>query len=118
MENFNKEALEITIREHGSRVFMSWLGQSDDKNPSESLSPYLIGITDTLTGKDLIIDFHELSYMNSSTVPPIIQFLKALHTKKITTRIVYNSQSKWQCASFKALESLSSMMRNLTVTGK
>ena len=55
--------------------------------------------------------------MNSSTVPPIIQFLKKLNTNEVKTLITYNADSKWQAASFKALETFSGILNFITVKG-
>ncbi len=118
MKNFNCASLKIVFNKQGGRTLMSWIGQSDDRNPSVSLNPYLDSLIDGLKGTELIVEYRRLDYMNSSTVPPIIQFLKKLNSNGIKTEIVYDSNSKWQCASFKALETLSLMMNNITVTGK
>jgi len=56
--------------------------------------------------------------MNSSTVPPIIQLIKNLSSKGIATKIFYNKESKWQAASFKALEAISKAMPGIEVMSK
>lgn len=118
MKNYNSGSLKIVFNQQGGKTKMSWIGQSDDRNPAVSLNPYLDSLIEDLKGTELLVEYRQLEYMNSSTVPPIIQFLKKLNTNGIKTQITYDANSKWQCASFKALETLSLMMNNITVSGK
>ena len=118
MENFSNSSLAIRLNQTGSKTLMSWMGQSDDRNPSLSLNPYLDRLAENLKGTELTIRFAQLEYMNSSTVPPIIQFMKKLDTDGVRTVITYDARSKWQSASFKALETLALMMKNISVRGE
>ncbi len=115
MINFDEKGLKIVFNKSGNEVSMAWMGQSDERNPSEILNPYLAGLIESLVGQDLVIEFGKLEFMNSPTVPPIIQFIKKLDTNEIKTTIQYDSQSKWQCASFRALQPLTNKMSNITV---
>ena len=117
MENFTSGALQINISVEDNKAFMTWLGQSDSRNPASELNPYLDSLVDELKPTELTIKFNDLEYMNSSTVPPIIQFLKKLNTNEIKTMITYNATSKWQAASFKALETFSGILNFITVQG-
>ena len=115
MDNLTSGSLEIKISKDSNRMVMTWLGQSDARNPSVDLNPYLDNVVSGLKNSELLVKFDDLEYMNSSTVPPIIQFLKKLNTSEIKTLITYDSKSKWQAASFKALETFSGMLKFITV---
>jgi len=115
MQNLKTDFLEIQISEKGDKVLMAWIGQSNDVNPSILLTPYLDDLADDLKGHQLIIEYDKLKYMNSSTVPPIINFLKRLNKNKIKTTVTYDTKSKWQSASFKAMATLSLMMDYIIV---
>ncbi len=117
MENMNDGTLTIEIKDDAI-ITMSWLGRSENREPATVLNPYLAKIIDGLSGKELAVDFTKLEYMNSSTVPPIIQLLKNLEAKKVVTKIFYDKESKWQAASFKALETISKAMTSIEVMGK
>ena len=117
MENFKEGNLEIKI-ESGNKNTITWIGKSEDRDPSAFLNPYFENILDDLHGKDLEIEFLKLEYMNSSTVPPIIQLIKSLNTNEIKTIIFYDKNSKWQSASFKALETIARTMDFIEVIGK
>jgi hypothetical protein len=117
MSNFKEGNLEITLEESSGNM-MKWLGRSDDRDPSALLNPYIDGILEKLKGKDLEVQFNQLEYMNSSTVPPIIQLIKKLNTSEIKSVITYDKDSKWQAASFKALETIVRSMDFVDVVGK
>jgi len=118
MKNYEVGSLKIEVQEVDERVTMTWLGESDAREPSETLSPFLASLLKELSGKEILINYQQLAYMNSSTVPPIIHFIKNLDSDGIKTLIVYDAASKWQSASFKALETLSTVMPNITVKGE
>jgi len=117
LENFNNGALKIIIKIEDNKAFMTWLGQSNSRTPVRELNPYLDNLVDELKAMELTIRFNDLEYMNSSTVPPIIQFLKKLDNNGIKTLIIYNAESKWQAISFKALETFAGILNLITVKG-
>ncbi len=117
MRNLKDGLLIVEIIE-GDVITMLWKGRSENKEPSVILGPYLAEMIDEINGRKLEIDFTNLEYINSSTVLPIIQMLKYLHLKKVSTKIYYDKVSKWQSASFKALEAISKAMPGIEVIGK
>ncbi len=118
VENFDNGSLKIVLKKQGNDIIMSWIGQSDERNPAALLNPYLDSVIRDFQGKGVTIEYETLEYMNSLTVPSIIQFLKKLDISGISTVVTYNAKSKWQRASFKAIETLSLMMKNIKVRGR
>ena len=114
--NLKDENLEI-ILEEGKKNILTWVGKSESRDPSSLLNPYFKSIFGKFKGKDLELKFEQLKYMNSSTVPPIIQLIKDLEEHGIRSTITYDNNSKWQAASFKALETIVRTMKNITVKG-
>lgn len=117
LKDFANDSLKINISYDGHKAVMDWLGQSDSRNPAAALNPYLDSLLEEMEDVELTINFAELEYMNSSTVPPIIQFLKKLDAQEIQTQVTYKAASKWQSASFKALETFSRILKCLKVKG-
>ncbi len=115
MKSFARGELKISLKGNGRRVYMSWNGRSAERDPATLLNPYLEGLLDEIQNRELLIAFQELQFMNSSTVSPIIRFLKKLNERQVDTRITYDGRSKWQSASFKALNGLAMMMKHITV---
>lgn len=118
MQNLNTQILNITVQADESPVKMVWTGESNDRNPSLALNPYFDSLLNQLKGRKLVISFAHLKYMNSSTVAPIIRFIKNLDAAGVETLITYDKRSKWQAASFKALATLSKLMTQISVKGK
>jgi hypothetical protein len=114
--NLKDENLEIKLEE-GQKNIITWIGKSEARDPSSVINPYFKDIFGKFKGRDLEIKFEQLKYMNSSTVPPIIQLIKDLEESGIKSTITYDKNSKWQVASFKALETIVRTMENISVKG-
>ncbi len=117
MKDFHSDNLQIRIQEEANENIMQWLGKSDEREPSAVLTPYFTEILNDLSGKKIRVEFQNLKYINSSTVPPILFLMKKLSELKIETLITYNQNSSWQSASFKALKTISTNMEHITVEG-
>ncbi|PID73173.1 MAG: hypothetical protein CSB33_05100 [Desulfobacterales bacterium] len=117
MTPYAEDNLKIDISLKRGVTWMDWLGRSDNRNPGLSLGPYLSRLVDELSRKDVVMRFTDLEYMNSSTVPPLIRFMKHLDDRQIRTRILFDKDSRWQRASFKALESLVIRMQHVQIIG-
>ena len=114
MESLQQDELLIAITE-GNPLIIKWTGVCQDKNPGASINPYFDKIAAELGPDPVIVSFTELDYMNSSTISPIIYMCKLLDKKNIKTVLQYNKASDWQHAVFKGLNTLSRMMKNITV---
>jgi hypothetical protein len=114
--NLKDENLQILFEE-GEKNIITWVGKSESRDPSSVINPYFKNIFTKFKGKELEIKFEQLKYMNSSTVPPIIQLIKDLEENGIKSTITYDKNSKWQVASFKALETIVRTMNSITVKG-
>ncbi len=117
MKNFDKSPLKITIGKTGNITVMAWIGKSDFRHPASYLMPYLDDFINELTAKELTVDFKQLAYMNSSTVPPLIHLLKNLNDRGIKTTVKYDKNAHWQTMSFKAFETLAKMLAHVEVVG-
>ena len=99
----------------GTPTLVTWRGVSQFKDPSSILRPFVEELSDKLEGKSVIVDFTELEYMSSSTVPSIIYMCKIFDRKNIDTVVRYNKSSVWQTATFKGLKTLSGSLKRLKV---
>ncbi|MBN2159856.1 MAG: hypothetical protein JW807_10705 [Spirochaetes bacterium] len=114
--NLKENELEIIFTEGGKNV-VTWTGKSESKNPSAVITPYFKQILDKFKGKELLVQFEKLEYINSSTVPPIVDLVSDLDKSGVKTTITFDKNSKWQSASFKALETIVKNMKNITLKG-
>lgn len=117
MENLIADSLQILVKE-GAETVIQWQGTSTAREPASIINPYIDKIVPYLKNKKVRIDFTKLRYMNSSTVTPIIRLIRLFDTEGIKTTVVYDKTSKWQQASFKALETLAQMLGNIDVFGQ
>lgn len=116
MINFKVGALEINVKELGDKMEMDWQGKSDSKEAYGVLTDYFGKVIENIHGlKAMNIKFNKLAYMNSSTVTPIVEFLRQLNDKAVQTTVFYDRNSEWQAMSFKALECIAITMANLEV---
>ncbi len=115
MKNFKQGDLTITVNTTGSTVTMTWLGQSDFREPADILTPYLDHIVKDIKGKKLAVHYESLGFLNSSTVKVILQFISKLNTAGVETVITYDAEVQWQRVSFKALATFCRRMNFVTV---
>ena len=77
-ELFTNKFLTIQVVEHENSIDVSWKGKSVDREPSKFISPILVKVLEMAgdLNKRIIMDFQSMSYMNSSTITPIIKILE------------------------------------------
>lgn len=117
MKDFKHANLTITLNKVGNMVTMTWIGQSDTKDPASELKPYLLSVIEEVKDNQLTIKYNQLEFMNSSSVKAIVQFITSLNTAGITTTVTYNAESSWQRLSFGALKTFARRMEHITVQG-
>jgi len=118
MKPYDVGNLKIDIIEKDGVIELVWLGKSDDREPSNTLTPFFSNLIQELKGKKVVIDFMRLSYMNSSTVRPILQMTQKFNAEGITTMIYYDPNVTFQRTSFSAISMLTKTMDYITVEGK
>ncbi|MCP3950652.1 MAG: DUF1987 domain-containing protein [Desulfobacterales bacterium] len=85
---------------------VKWFGKSVDRQPSKFISPILVKVLGmaSVNNKRIVLDFRELTYMNSSTITPIIKILERAKNGMTQITILYKISLKWQELNFSALE--------------
>ena len=105
-EKYTNKDLSIEVVENEASIEVKWDGKSIDREPSKFISPILVKVMEMAgtMNKRITMDFQNLSYMNSSTITPIIKILD--RAKKGMTKITihYRKSLKWQELNFSALE--------------
>lgn len=117
MVNLKIDNFEIKNTEQGDFIKMEWLGRSESRNPADHLNPYLDNFIDKIQGKNLLIDYTNLEFMNSSTVPPIIKLIKSCSTSGIKVTVHFSKNVEWQSASFKPLQTVCMSLNNISIEG-
>ena len=105
-EKYTNKDLSIEVVENQTSIDVKWDGKSIDREPSKFISPILVkvlGMAATMN-KRITMDFQHLSYMNSSTITPIIKILDRAKKGMTKITILYRKSLKWQELNFSALE--------------
>ena len=118
-EKYNNKHLSIEVVEHDSTIDVKWEGKSIDREPGKFISPILVKVMEMAAAlnKRIIMDFQSLSYMNSSTITPIIKILDRAKTGVTKITITYQKTLKWQELNFSALEVFKTEDNRLEIKG-
>ena len=118
-EKYTNKYLTIEVIEHESTIDVNWEGKSIDREPSKFVSPILVKVLEMASAlnKRIIMDFQSLSYMNSSTITPIIKILDRAKNGMTKITITYQKTLKWQELNFSALEVFRTEDNRLEIKG-
>ncbi len=118
-ELFTNKFLTIQVVEHENSIDVNWKGKSVDREPSKFISPILVKVLEMAgdLNKRIIMDFQRMSYMNSSTITPIIKILERAKSGMTKITIFYQKSLKWQELNFSALEIFKTKDNRLEIKG-
>jgi hypothetical protein len=105
-ENYTNKHLTIEVIEHEAAIDVKWAGKSIEREPGKFISPILVKVLEMAgaMNKRITMDFQSLTYMNSSTITPIIKILERAKNGMTRITILYRKTLKWQELNFSALE--------------
>lgn len=113
---FASERLTIWSATVKKQRLLMWSGECDFRNPAEVLTPALTSYAQSLKEGPVVLDFRGLVFMNSSSVTPILAFVKSLCGRGIPVHLIYNSDVSWQRITASSMRTIATALRNLTVT--
>ena len=118
-EKYTNQYLSIEVIEHETTFDVKWEGKSIDREPSKFISPVLVKVLQMAgtLNKRITMDFQSLSYMNSSTITPIIKILDRAKKGMTKITIIYRKTLKWQELNFSALEVFRTEDNRLEIKG-
>jgi len=118
-EKYTNKYLSIEVIEHETTIDVKWEGKSIDREPSKFISPILVKVLEMASAlnKRITMDFQSLSYMNSSTITPIIKILDRAQKGMTKITIIYRKTLKWQELNFSALEVFRTEDNRLEIKG-
>ncbi len=118
-EIYTHQLLTIEVTEENDTINAAWKGKSIDREPSKFITPILMRMikSSSDTDKRVRLDFSEMTYMNSSTITPIIKILE--RAKRGSTRITvfYDTSQKWQDLIFSALTIFKTKDKRVEIRG-
>ena len=117
MKAFGNLHIEVLWLQDGS-ARVNWSGESDALDPGAALTPYLADLVRTLRGKSVQVHFGNLRYMNSSTVTPLMQFIRDLSAAAMRVTVLYRADLQWQVTSFRAMRVVARKWSNVDVSAE
>jgi len=105
-QTYSNNQLTLEVQEHSDTINVKWTGKSIDRDPAEFLTPVLVRVVKKSSdqSKRIVFDFKELSYMNSSTITPIIKILERGRRGTTPITVQYDDKKRWQDLTFSALK--------------
>jgi hypothetical protein len=118
-KKYTNNNLSIELIEDEVTINVKWEGKSIDREPSKFISPILVKVLEMAgtLNKRITFDFQSLSYMNSSTITPIIKVLERAKKGMTKITIIYRKSLKWQELNFSALEVFKTKDNRLQIKG-
>ena len=118
-EKYTNTHLSIEVIENETTIDVEWKGKSIDREPGKFISPILVKVLEMAgaLNKRILMDFQNLSYMNSSTITPIIKILDRAQMGMTKITITYRKALKWQELNFTALEVFRTNDNRLEIKG-
>jgi len=118
-EVFTSNLLAIEVVENGTSFKVKWSGISIEREPARFITPILVDVVGKGSdrNKKIIVDFRKLTYMNSSTITPVIKILERAKRGKNQIKVVYQKSLKWQDLIFSALEIFQTKDKRIEIKG-
>ena len=119
-KQFVSNLLEITVEDKSTAIDVNWYGKSINRSPGKFITPILASVLDrSVSGKkEIILDFQKLTFLNSSTITPIIKVLERAKRGNIRVTVLYDKELKWQELNFSALEIFNTDDKRINIEGR
>lgn len=119
-EIFTHDTLRIDVTETDLAVCLEWRGKSNDRQPERALAPLLLRSLERCAdeGRELVLDFHAVEYLNPATFTPLVQMLEQATRGLQRVRVVYSRERPWQALGFSALEAFETADGRVSVQGR
>ena len=107
MESLVSGSLRIDARINPSpgAIQLMWTGKSNDRNPSQTLTPFFSTVLAAARAKQTPVELHfeKLEHFNSSTITSIIKLVEDARRSGIKLAILYDKDVRWQRMSLEPL---------------
>lgn len=116
---YSNNLLNLKISDDDESIIVSWTGKSTDREPGKFITPLLMEAIKEGSDKHkrVIMDFQELTYMNSSTITPLIKILERASRGNTEISVLYKKSLHWQELSFTALEIFTTDDKRVEIKG-
>jgi anti-anti-sigma factor len=116
-QRFENGSLNIAVMRTASVTTITWTGESDARNPGDFLNPLISKLAKDLANQNVVIDFSELTYMNSATVAPLINSIKSLDATAASVLVRFSDQD-WQRTHVQCVRTISRALKKVKIEVK
>lgn len=116
-QRFENGNLIIVVGRTPAVTTITWTGESDSRNPVDFLNPLIAKLAKELVGHNVIVDFSELTYMNSATVAPLINTIKSLDAAAASVLVVF-SDMDWQRTHVQCVRTIARQLKKVKIEVK
>jgi hypothetical protein len=120
IETYENNNLQVKVLEDESSIVVKFMGKSTERDPVQFIMPIFSDILKNSGNynKGIVMNFEELSYMNSSTITPITKILERVKEDNGSLMLFYNKSKKWQELCFSALKIFETEDGRIEIIGK
>ena len=94
-----REEFKITVERSGENVRIHFEGICEFKNPEEIFSSLFNDLFDE-NFKEFVLCFNRMEFMNSSTIPAILDTISQFESRKTRGVLIYDNEIEWQAKAF------------------
>lgn len=117
---FTDQKLAIELDDGEKSVDLIWSGRSTAREPNNFIAPIVEQALElaAASSRELILDFRNLEFFNSSTMSPMVRLLQQARSRNARVRLIYAADLHWQALSFAALEVFHSDADGIIIEGR
>ena len=106
--------LTIEVERDEQVARLTFLGAIDSKEPAVQMEPLLRQIAHSGAAKQLVMNFRELSFLNSASIGFLINFIKKMINDHFSLTICFDESVNWQRVCGRGMRTI--FMRNQQVS--
>jgi hypothetical protein len=101
------------------KLFVSWRGRGNEREPHQTLGPFLRSVVDRAAESQATIELHcqDITYINAATIGCMVEMIHWCEASQVPVTLRYARASGWQKLSFEALRVLVKNTNQLIVEG-
>ena len=117
ISKYENAGLIISVMRTAGAATIAWTGESDSRSPGDFLNPLIAKLAKELANLNVTLDFSELTYMNSSTVAPLLLCIKSLDATAGSVLVCF-SDADWQRTHVQCVRTISRSLKKVRIEVK
>ena len=119
-ERYEKNQLNIEIRDDADSIHIDMHGISRDREPGEFIVPLLSKWLDQSIDqkKKIIINLSDIQYLNASSISSIAKVFRRAKDRQAEIDMEYASEKKWQELIFSSFKLFETKNKSIRIEGR